>query len=120
LVSGYKTSSDIKDMDLTVIHTFISSSYWAKNVPLKTMEKAINNSLCFGVFTDSGHQIVVIGFYVITWQTSVSIKIVCLFVLSFTVTSLLCIFIIKPFNLFRFLFGLKLNKTASSVAASNH
>jgi GNAT superfamily N-acetyltransferase len=57
LISGYKTSSDIKDMDLTIIHTFVSSSYWAKDIPLITMEKAINNSLCFGVFTDSGHQV---------------------------------------------------------------
>lgn len=57
LVSGYKTSSDIKDMDLGVIHGFISNSYWAKGIPLKTMEKAINNSLCFGVFTESGEQV---------------------------------------------------------------
>ena len=57
MVSGYKTSSDIKDMDLTVIHDFISSSYWAKGIPLKTMAKAIDNSLCFGVFTESGNQV---------------------------------------------------------------
>lgn len=57
MVSGYKTSSNIKDMDLSVIHNFISNSYWAKGIPLNTMEKAINNSLCFGVFTDSGEQV---------------------------------------------------------------
>ena len=57
LISGYKASSDIKDMDLTVIHAFISNSYWAKGIPLNTMEKAINNSLCFGIFTDSGNQV---------------------------------------------------------------
>lgn len=57
LVSGYKTSSDLKDMDLTVIHDFISSSYWAKGIPIKTMEKAINNYLCFGVFAQSGKQV---------------------------------------------------------------
>ncbi len=57
MVSGYKASSNIKDMDITVIHDFISTSYWAKGIPLNTMEKAINNSLCFGVFTDSGSQV---------------------------------------------------------------
>jgi len=57
LVSGYRTSSDIKDMDLKVIHAFISNSYWAKGIPLNIMEKAINNSLCFGVFTVSGNQV---------------------------------------------------------------
>lgn len=30
LVSGYKTSSDIKDMDLAVIHGFISNSIGLK------------------------------------------------------------------------------------------
>ena len=57
LVLGYKTSSDNKDMDLMVIHSFISNSYWAKGIPFKTMEKAISNSLCFGVFTESGVQV---------------------------------------------------------------
>jgi N-acetylglutamate synthase-like GNAT family acetyltransferase len=57
LVTGYKTSSDLKDMDLAVIHSFISNSYWAKGIPLKTMEKAINNSLCFGVFTECDKQV---------------------------------------------------------------
>ncbi|MBD1576581.1 GNAT family N-acetyltransferase [Vibrio sp. S11_S32] len=44
-------------MDVAVIHGYISRSYWAKNIPLPTMKKAIRNSLCFGVFTDSGNQI---------------------------------------------------------------
>ena len=57
LITGYKISSATDDMDLSVIHGYISRSYWAKNIPLITMEKAIRNSLCFGVFTDSGEQI---------------------------------------------------------------
>ena len=54
LISGYKISSEKSDMDVSVIHDFISKSYWAENIPLVTMETAIQNSLCFGVFTDSG------------------------------------------------------------------
>jgi len=57
LISGYKVSSETDDMDIAVIHGYISRSYWAKNVPLITMKKAIKNSLCFGVFTDSGEQV---------------------------------------------------------------
>jgi N-acetylglutamate synthase-like GNAT family acetyltransferase len=57
LIQGYKISSDIKDMDITVIHRYISRSYWAKNIPIATMNKALNNSLCFGVFTESGQQV---------------------------------------------------------------
>ena len=57
LISGYKISSETNDMDVSVIHGYISRSYWAKNIPLNTMETAINNSLCFGVFTESGNQV---------------------------------------------------------------
>jgi len=57
LISGYKISSETSDMDISVIHGYIARSYWAENIPLNTMETAINNSLCFGVFTDSGNQV---------------------------------------------------------------
>ncbi|WP_244959637.1 GNAT family N-acetyltransferase [Marinomonas primoryensis] len=57
VISGYKISSETNDMDVSVIHGYISRSYWAENIPLRTMETAINNSLCFGVFTDSGNQV---------------------------------------------------------------
>ena len=57
MVSGYSISSNPKEMDLSVIHGYLSSSYWAKGIPLQVMEKAINNSLCFGVFTNAGEQV---------------------------------------------------------------
>lgn len=57
MISGYRISYETNDMDVLVIHGYISRSYWAKNIPLNTMETAINNSLCFGVFTDSGNQV---------------------------------------------------------------
>lgn len=57
MISGYKSSSDREDMNLSVIHQYISRSYWAKNIPLSTMKKALDNSLCFDVFTHSGEQV---------------------------------------------------------------
>ena len=57
MITGYKISSETSDMDISVIHQYISRSYWASNIPLSTMKKAVENSLCFGVFTDSGEQI---------------------------------------------------------------
>ncbi|MDN2663900.1 GNAT family N-acetyltransferase [Psychromonas sp. 14N.309.X.WAT.B.A12] len=50
MVVGYKISSDTKQMDL-------SDSYWAKGVSLSTMQTAVSNSFCFGVFTDAGQQV---------------------------------------------------------------
>ena len=53
----YSISTNLADMDIAVIHGCISNSYWAKGIPISVLEKAISNSLCFGVFTDSGQQV---------------------------------------------------------------
>lgn len=57
MIEGYRISCKHEDMDLSVIHDFISRSYWASGIPLDTMSKAIENSLCFGIFLDSGAQV---------------------------------------------------------------
>jgi GNAT superfamily N-acetyltransferase len=57
LISGYRASCKLEDMNLIAIHRYISRSYWAKGVPIETMKKAMDNSLCFGIFTHSGEQI---------------------------------------------------------------
>ena len=57
LVLGYRLSSQSQDMDIDVIHGYISNSYWAKDIPKHTMITAIDNSLCFGVFTEDNTQI---------------------------------------------------------------
>ena len=57
MIEGFTVSSDYGDMDLNAIHAFISQSYWAAGVPEATLNKALKNSLCFGVFTSEGAQI---------------------------------------------------------------
>jgi hypothetical protein len=68
----------------------------------------LSNELIYPFYIFHQTVIVVIGFYVIAWQTSILIKIISLLVLSFVVTSVICFFIVKPFNIMRFMFGLKL------------
>lgn len=46
----YQISSDKNVMDADAIHSYLSRSYWSKNVPHHIVSKAIENSLCFGVF----------------------------------------------------------------------
>jgi len=53
----YKISANFADMDVDVIHGFISDSYWAKGIPMATLQRALENSLCFGVFTQAGEQV---------------------------------------------------------------
>ncbi len=52
MIQGYKISSDKKNMNIKVIHDYLSRSYWSKDIPLKIVQKAIDNSLCFGVFLE--------------------------------------------------------------------
>ena len=48
---SYVISTDPERLDLDVIHHFLSEvSYWAAGRPRTTMETAIKNSLCFGVY----------------------------------------------------------------------
>jgi GNAT superfamily N-acetyltransferase len=40
-------------MDVAMIYAFLSQdSYWAKNIPRETVERAMDHSLCFGAFDD--------------------------------------------------------------------
>ena len=43
-------STDKSKLDITTIHNFLKTSYWAKDVPIAVVEKSISNSLCFGVY----------------------------------------------------------------------
>jgi GNAT superfamily N-acetyltransferase len=45
-------SSDPARLDVAVIHRFLSESYWAKDIPLETVKRAIAGSLCFGAYLD--------------------------------------------------------------------
>ena len=37
-------------MDIETIHNYLRESYWAKGIPRPIVEKAVSNSLCFGLF----------------------------------------------------------------------
>lgn len=46
----FTLSTDRGRMDAAVIHGFLARSYWARDIPLAIVKKAIEHSLCFGVF----------------------------------------------------------------------
>lgn len=56
-VAGYFISAELKDMDISAIHAQISRTYWAAGIPLDVFQRALHNSLCFGVFTEENHQV---------------------------------------------------------------
>jgi GNAT superfamily N-acetyltransferase len=50
-------STDKALLDRAYIHRFLSEhSYWAKDIPLETMNRSIEHSLCFGLYR-AGKQI---------------------------------------------------------------
>jgi len=49
-------STDPERLDLNVIHGFLETSYWAKGRRRGVVERAIKNSLCFGVY-ENGRQV---------------------------------------------------------------
>nr|WP_158118644.1 GNAT family N-acetyltransferase [Vibrio cidicii] len=53
----YRISTNQDDFDFEVIYRFISQSYWAKDIPKDTLQKALDNSLCFGVLERTGKQV---------------------------------------------------------------
>jgi GNAT superfamily N-acetyltransferase len=54
---AFVISTDHERLDLEMIHGFLTNCYWAKGVPREVVERSTQNSLCFGVYDDSGAQV---------------------------------------------------------------
>ena len=50
---AFTVTTDRARLDRDVIHRFLASSYWAENIPRAVVDKAIDNSLCFGLLEES-------------------------------------------------------------------
>ena len=53
---AYEISDDKARLDTDLIHGFLKGSYWSPGVPRAIVERAIRESLCFGVYR-GGEQI---------------------------------------------------------------
>src|SRR5262245_58419078 len=51
-MTAYEVTTDRQRMDVSAIHAFLAESYWSPGVPLATVERAMSNSLCFGILCD--------------------------------------------------------------------
>jgi GNAT superfamily N-acetyltransferase len=45
-------STDRDRLDLDVIHRFLTECYWAKGIRREVVARSIENSMCFGVYSD--------------------------------------------------------------------
>lgn len=55
--AGYLLSDDPARLDVTSIHAFLTTSYWAAGIPRDIVARSINNSLCIGVYAPDGAQV---------------------------------------------------------------
>jgi GNAT superfamily N-acetyltransferase len=49
-MSDYEISTDPARVNVGVVHDFLTHSYWAQGIPLETVSRSIENSICFGVY----------------------------------------------------------------------
>lgn len=55
-MQSYELTSDASRFDVGAIHAFLSTSYWSPGIPRSVVERAIANSLCFGILS-AGKQV---------------------------------------------------------------
>jgi GNAT superfamily N-acetyltransferase len=65
-MAPYQITCDKARLDIDAIHSFLSQSYWSPGIPRAVVERAIANSLCFGVL----HQGQQVGFARVVTDTA--------------------------------------------------
>jgi GNAT superfamily N-acetyltransferase len=75
----YEISTDAYRLNVEVIHNFLEKeSYWSPGIPRAVVERAVKNSLCFGVY----HRSAQIGFARVVTDKSTFALLADLFILS--------------------------------------
>ncbi|HZI57025.1 MAG TPA: GNAT family N-acetyltransferase, partial [Verrucomicrobiae bacterium] len=46
----FEVSTDPERVDIDVVHDFLTRSYWAQGIPMETVRRSIENSICFGIY----------------------------------------------------------------------
>lgn len=49
---AFTISTDRERLDLDVVYGFLTDCYWAKGIPRDVVARSIENSLCFGLYTE--------------------------------------------------------------------
>jgi GNAT superfamily N-acetyltransferase len=56
LLDGIDISTDASRLDLDVLHAFLKEAYWSPGLPRAVLQRALDNSLCFGAY-EGGRQV---------------------------------------------------------------
>lgn len=58
----FTISDDTSRLDLQTIHSFLTTAYWCGGIPEAVVRKALQRSLCFGVYTTENNAEQQVGF----------------------------------------------------------
>ena len=47
---AYRVTTERKQFDDVAIHAYLTTSYWSPGVPLDVVKRALDHSVCFGLF----------------------------------------------------------------------
>ena len=51
---GFIFSDDVNKLDVAAIYDYLrNGSYWASGIPFETVQRSIDNSLCFGIYKNT-------------------------------------------------------------------
>lgn len=57
-VNTYEISTDPGRLQLAAIHAYLTRSYWSPGIPIDVVARAIDNSMCFGLYVlETGAQV---------------------------------------------------------------
>ena len=45
----FRITTDPAELDIAAIHAALTRQYWSVGIPFETVERAVKNSLCFGI-----------------------------------------------------------------------
>src|SRR6188768_1024321 len=52
-IDDFLYSTDKSKLQLDVVHNYLANeSYWAGGIPLETLKRSIDNSECFGIYSE--------------------------------------------------------------------
>ena len=54
---GYQADDDVTRIQLDVVHQFLVTAYWSKDVPRDVVERALANSVTIGLYAPDGSQV---------------------------------------------------------------
>jgi GNAT superfamily N-acetyltransferase len=59
---NFLVSTDPAKVDLAATHAYLARAYWSEGIPKDLLARAIANSLCFGVYEETGDKLKQVGF----------------------------------------------------------